>query len=61
VRERGHLEDQGIDGRIILRQIFRKCDVGKGLDRDGSGQGWVVDTCECGNELFRFHAMKEIS
>jgi hypothetical protein len=22
------LEDPGLDGRIILREIFRKCDVG---------------------------------
>jgi len=27
LEERGHLEDQDIDGRIILRCIFRKCDV----------------------------------
>jgi hypothetical protein len=26
--ERDHLEDPGIDGRIILRLIFRKWDVG---------------------------------
>jgi hypothetical protein len=26
--KRGHLEDPGIDGRIILRYIFRKWDVG---------------------------------
>jgi len=26
--ERDHLEDPGTDGRIILRWIFRKCNVG---------------------------------
>jgi hypothetical protein len=33
VRERVHLEDLGLDGRIILRQIFRKWDV---MARTGS-------------------------
>ena len=28
LRERDHLEDTGVDGRIILRWISRKCDVG---------------------------------
>jgi hypothetical protein len=28
VREREHLGDPGVDGIIILRWIFRKCDVG---------------------------------
>jgi hypothetical protein len=28
MREREHLEDPGVDGRIILRWIFRKWDVG---------------------------------
>jgi hypothetical protein len=28
MREREHLEDLGADGRIILRRIYRKWDVG---------------------------------
>jgi hypothetical protein len=30
LRERDHFKDPGIDGRIILRQIFKKWDVGSG-------------------------------
>jgi hypothetical protein len=32
LRERNHMVDPGIDGKIILRLIFRKWDVGYGLD-----------------------------
>jgi hypothetical protein len=42
-KERDHLEDPGIDGRIIFRWIFRKWDVGvwTGLIwlRTGTGDG----------------------
>ena len=31
VRERAHLGDPGIDGRIILRWIFRKWGAGGGV------------------------------
>ena len=36
-RERGNLEGPGLDGRLILRWIFRKWDGGQGLDVFGSG------------------------
>jgi len=28
LRERDHLGDRDVDGRIIIRRFFRKCDVG---------------------------------
>ena len=46
LRERNHLEDLGVDGRI-LKCIFKKL---KGV-RTLSGSGQVVVSCECGNEL----------
>jgi hypothetical protein len=43
LRKRDHLEDPGVDERIILRWIFRKWDVGAcaGLSwlRIGTGSG----------------------
>jgi hypothetical protein len=32
LRERDHLEDPGVDGRLILRRIFRKWSGNHGLD-----------------------------
>ena len=49
--EKDHLEEPGLNGRIILRWIFRKWDMGNGLHRSDSGQVHVVGTCECRNEL----------
>jgi hypothetical protein len=50
LKERDHWRDPGVDGRIILRWIFRKWDVGV-----WTGLRWLrIETggghCECGNE-----------
>jgi hypothetical protein len=37
LREGNHWGDLGVDGRIILGWIFRKGDVGDGIDLTGSG------------------------
>ena len=43
LRERDHLEDTGLDGRIILRWVFRRWDVGEWTRsswlRTGTGGG----------------------
>ena len=59
--ERENLQDPGVDGRIILRWIFRKWGVGHGLDRVGSEQGQVAGTCECGNEPSGYNKRRGIS
>jgi hypothetical protein len=43
-----HLGDQGIDGRMILRWIFRKWDVRLRTGSSWLRKGQVAGVCECG-------------
>ena len=44
LRERDHLGDADVDGRIILRSIFRKWDVGV-----WTGSSWLRIGTGCGH------------
>jgi hypothetical protein len=64
LRETDHLEDTGLDGRIILRWIFRK------RDRGGGGTDWIDLAMDRDRwwtfvnaikKTFGFHKMRGIS
>jgi len=48
--EKRPLGDPGVNGRIILRWIFRKWNVGVWTRSSWLRIGQVAGTCECGNE-----------
>ena len=49
-RGRDYLEDSDVNGRIILRWIFMKWDLGAWNGWSWFRIGQVANTCECGNE-----------
>jgi len=61
LRERDHLEDLGVDGRIILRRIFRKWDGGIGwIDLAQDRERWRA-LVNAVMKTFGFHKMRGIS
>ena len=59
LRETGRLEKQSVDGRIILRWIFRKWDVGAWTGSSGLRIGRGIGKCgKRGNANFRSHKMR---
>jgi hypothetical protein len=50
LREGAHLGDPGVDGRIILKWIFRKWGEGAWTGLSWLRIGTVAGCCECGNE-----------
>ena len=50
LKKRGHLEDPGLDGKMVLNWIFKKWDGGIGLDRPVAEEGQVAGSCGCGKK-----------
>ena len=51
LRERGHLEDLSVDGRIILKRIWKKRDRGSRDCIYLAQNRQFAGACECGDEL----------
>jgi hypothetical protein len=60
-KERDHLEDQGVGGKMGSEWILGILAWGCGLNSTGSGQGPVAGCCECGDELSVFFATELVS
>jgi hypothetical protein len=62
LRERTHLEDVGLDERIILRLDLQEVGLEHGLHCSGWGQAEMAGCCKCSNESsFGFRKMRGIS
>ena len=61
LKERGHLENLDVDGRIILKCLLRIWVGRHGRDWSGSGYWQLACSCECGHEPLGSVKRQEIS
>jgi hypothetical protein len=50
-KEKDHLEDQGVDGRMGSKWTLGRLAGGCGTDSPVSGKGSLAGCCDCGDEL----------
>jgi hypothetical protein len=60
-KEKDHLEDQVVDGRMGSKWILGRLVGGCGVDSHGSGYGPLAGCCECGDEPSGSGATKLVS
>jgi hypothetical protein len=60
LKEKDHLKDQGVNGRMGSKWTLGILVGGCGVDSPGSGHGPLAGCCECGDELSGAGTMESV-
>jgi hypothetical protein len=60
-KEKDHLKDQGVDGRMGSKWTLGRLVGGCGVDSPGSGYGFLAGCCVCGDEPLSSSATELVS